>query len=246
MKHLGNRQLFFLHIPKTGGLTLRGILSRYFTRGQVCPANGLGSLLKISDAEIAQYSYFRGHIPYNATQLMPRTPLVITFLRDPFERTLSNYAYLRSREDLRLHPVAAQNNLIGYLRNPRAAYNQTDMMTYFIGANFPIRGLPNRDKHLDLAMRRLESMPFVGITERYDESVQLLAHVLGILPIEHIEKRNVSPERLRISDLSAEEYALIDEITQNDQRLYAYARQLFEARYQAFLQTTAQHQPESH
>jgi len=245
MRHLGNHQLFFLHIPKTGGLTLRSILSRYFTQQQVCAANGLGSLLKMRDDEIAHYRYFRGHIPYNATQLMQRSPLVITFLRDPFERTLSNYAYLRSRDDLRLHPVAAQNDLLGYLKNTRAAYNQTDMMTYFIGANFPIRGIPNRDKHLDLAMRRLEHMPFVGITERYDESIQLLAHVLGIAPIQQVEKRNVSPERLRTSDLSAEEYALIDEMTQNDQRLYAYATQLFEARYQTFLQTTAQRQQES-
>lgn len=246
MKHLGNRQLFFLHIPKTGGLTLRGILSRYFTRQQVCSANGLGSLLKMSDEEIGRYRYFRGHIPYNATQLMPRSPLIITFLRDPFERTLSNYAYLRSRDDLRLHPIAATYDLVGYLKNARASYNQTDMMTYFIGANFPIRGVPNRDKHLDLAMRRLEHMPFVGITERYDESVQLLAHVLDIAPMQQIEKRNVSPERLRINDLTAEEYALIDEMTQNDQRLYAYARQLFDARYQAFVQATQMPQQESH
>lgn len=240
MIQLGNRQLFFLHIPKTGGLTLRAILSRHFARRHVCTANGLGSFVRLSSQEIAQYRYFRGHLPYNITQLMPQPPVTITFLRDPLERTLSNYAYLRARNDLKLHPIAASHDLMGYLSHERVAHNQADMMTYYLGADFPVRGYPYRHKNLDLAMERLEKMAFVGITERYDDSIQLLTHTLQIPPVEQVEKRNASAERLRISDLSNDEYALIDEMTQIDQKLYAYAKSLFEERYQRFLYATSE------
>lgn len=235
-----DRPLFFLHIPKTGGLTLRYLLNRLFAKEDICPVNGLDSFCALSDEQIAHYRFFRAHIPYCAVKLMPQTPIRITFLRNPFERTLSHYAYLKTRPDIMLSKQAIELDLLPYLRDPLVRHNQTDLMTYFISADFEPRGKRTRRKDFDLALRRLEMVEFVGITERYDESMQLLAHVLGIPPFPHVPRRNVSPERRRVSDLTPDEYAEIDRMTRLDQALYTQAVAEFDKRLTALKRETVQ------
>lgn len=239
MMRLDDRQLFFLHIPKTGGLTLRYLLNKLFERDEICPANGIEKFALLPDQQIASYRFIRGHIPYCAVQLMPRQPVTITFLRNPFDRTLSHYAYLKTRPDIELHRQALEYPLIPYLRDRHVRHNQTDLMTYFISADYAPRGKRTRRKDFDLAMRRLETIEFVGITERYSESMRLLAHVLGVPPFPVIPRKNVSEQRLRVSDLTRAEYAEIDRITRLDQQLYAQALKEFDMRYKAVFEESA-------
>lgn len=237
------RQVFFLHIPKTGGLSLRAYLNRFFAKPEICPPNSLRNLLKYSDEELARFRFIRGHLPYNIVTLLPAVPVRITFLRDPFERTLSNYAYLKTRPDISLYRQATSLSLAEYLQDPRVSHNQTDMMTYYLSAWFPVRGRRERHRNLRLALARLDDFEFVGITERYAESLELLAHTFGLPPARTMPRRNVSENRRPLDDLTPAERAQIDAMTRLDQQVYAHARALFEARYNAMLAQRAASEP---
>jgi hypothetical protein len=87
----------------------------------------------------------------------------------------------------------------------------------------------------------LDAMAAVGLTERYDDSVLLIADLLGLpLPV-HLTPSNINPQRrnssMRYRDqMPPAVIAYLEEINRFDLELYAHARELFKqqwARYQA-------------
>ena len=78
---------------------------------------------------------------------------------------------------------------------------------------------------------REESFCFVGIQERFDESLLLLADEIGLQKLFH-ERRNMLRPGLADA-VSAEDRALAARLNHADLELYAFARTLFERRVAA-------------
>jgi hypothetical protein len=86
----------FLHLPKTGGTTLRNLLGAHFPADRICPQayNGL-HLYKAAD--LAQYDFFAGHFDAFALHFIPRRDVrCISLFRDPVARLISWYRFCRA------------------------------------------------------------------------------------------------------------------------------------------------------
>jgi Sulfotransferase family len=98
------RRFFFMHMQKTGGLSLYVRMWRYFGRSAVYPDPSDGdpvavapqlmvdTLLERWKARRHEIQMVVGHFPLCTTQLLGSDFTTLTVLRDPVERTLS---YLR-------------------------------------------------------------------------------------------------------------------------------------------------------
>lgn len=121
-------------------------------------------------------------------------------------------------------------------------------------AAYPVLDYPWLDQHMpkddadsfQRAHAWLNEMPVVGLTERYAESLLLIADLLGIpVPTEQ-PRANVNPQRtdpaMRYRDQFAPDVvARLEELNRYDLELYAHATELFEqqwARYRAKPQRT--------
>jgi hypothetical protein len=90
------------------------------------------------------------------------------------------------------------------------------------------------------AVTWLDEMAVVGLTERYTESLLMIADLLGIPVPADLPRANVNPQRtdpaMRYRDqLSPDVVARLEELNRYDLDLYAHATELFEqqwARYQ--------------
>src|SRR5687767_786465 len=96
-------QIFFLHIPKTAGTSLIKVLQT-----QVEP-EVLFSLAVSPDmttqeeiALIQKARVVRAHRTYDFLKYFTRRPYVITMLRHPVDRVISNYAHLSRLQPARL------------------------------------------------------------------------------------------------------------------------------------------------
>jgi hypothetical protein len=102
------RPVFFVHIQKTSGGTLRNYLRDNLPRGAIYPEGGfdvhamdsyweIDRLRAITPERRRTIQAYVGHFPFVASELVPDDVLTVAVLRDPIERTIS-YLKMRSRD----------------------------------------------------------------------------------------------------------------------------------------------------
>ena len=76
-----------------------------FRYEQNCPATDWDDLLALPVERLLGFELFRGHFGAMLPALLPRPPRVVTTLRDPVERALSEWQYVLRHAD---HPYYAE------------------------------------------------------------------------------------------------------------------------------------------
>ena len=189
----------FLHIQKTAGTSLQNMLVESFGAKNVYREHA-DVLYLHSPAELSLYSMFAGHFNYDSLAFIPRRRLsIFTFVREPKQRLLSLYNFWRAHERTapefhRAMQFANELDIEAFCRCDEITSRQ-DMwnhMTWCImgGRQWrEWRSLLQTDSGLSRmraieAMRpairaRLAELSFVGLTEDFAPSCQLLFSILG-------------------------------------------------------------------
>jgi hypothetical protein len=246
----------FVHIPKTAGATAKNMLAAAYTRKGLHDAGNYvtrpeKAVSKLNRRPGGWEDWHRkggrvtvGHVPYGLyRQYLPASTRYITFLREPVERVLSHYYRHVFAKDPRVEkevrrPERARNHrdrseapgaAIGLL--PEALVEKrlpelTNLATRFLcGHPSPLGELPA--SALDDAKENLRQFAFVGLQERFEESIVLLQRMLelDLIPYENRHVRIGSPA---LAEIPAEARALIAEHNRLDAELYAFAQEMFE------------------
>jgi hypothetical protein len=107
---MGVRPIYFLHIPKTGGLSVRQWVLQQVEASQACQEVLLEGLFRVPSADLQRYALFSGHFHGYLHGLLDTKPRVVTVLRDPLSRTISHYNHIRRVEnDPERHRVMSQS-----------------------------------------------------------------------------------------------------------------------------------------
>jgi hypothetical protein len=65
-------RIFFMHIPKTAGMTLRNFLGNQYPVSQRMPANDWLEFLDVDIKDIDKYNLFQGHFTSGIFDLIPK------------------------------------------------------------------------------------------------------------------------------------------------------------------------------
>jgi len=228
----------FVHIFKTAGTTLTAILRRNFGvrhfddrilgQDRLLTAADMRRLLRVSPflASIA------GHQTRPFSDLHEAVPDIhyYTFLRDPFQRTLSGFQFVMFTEGKRGRHLTTT----GQIRATFVAH-----VRHF--SNWQTRHLADV-ADAEAAIKMIQTrIPFVGLVERFDESLVMLRKWMGKADLNiaytplnvsakrHLESRSraAKPEKLRpVSDFlrqvpeDPELNEMVREANREDQKLY--------------------------
>lgn len=88
-------KVIFLHIPKTAGQSVHAYLEQSAAASEICPARENWQLACMPIDQIRKYSVFSGHLDWSLLDCVLGTPFIFTILRDPLDRILSFYFFLR-------------------------------------------------------------------------------------------------------------------------------------------------------
>jgi hypothetical protein len=243
--------LYFLHIPKTAGTSVARVLRSFYPRGQVLPAHNRLELGRLPADSVDKHLCILGHhgpLPYALT-LRPLT--VITILRDPVERVVSEVEYVRQQiraktGDFVRHPVAShiEKPLEELLTVPEVRTALTEHQTRVLGIRpepalvrfgvgaysmLCVRGQARRlgdDALLVRAKQHLDTMAAVGTVARMDETMSVICHVLGVPTPETVPRARVGPNRdgrTHRERIGPELAAELDKMNVRDHELVAYA-----------------------
>jgi hypothetical protein len=228
-----NPTVIYVHIPKTAGTTFYSILKRNFERARIflCHVTQGPDQLKSMPAEQRdRLQLIRGHFPHGIHRCLSQPVEYITILRDPIERTISHYYYVLREPTHHLHKrvVSEKIGLKEYVlgcRNKELDNGQTRLIA---GDSFQIPFGECRSDLLEQAKHNLQhSFSVVGLTERFDETVLLMARRFGWKKT-HYTRRNVTEKRPAREQLDAETLDALEAINTLDLELYAFAKALFE------------------
>jgi len=205
-------RLYSIHIPKTGGRSFDAVLKGEYGEPQVF--NMTRDILRKTSKKLEEtlpekFSVLHGHLRFQ--DLLPvyqKQPApVVTWLRDPVERVISNYYFLMERIQAGARPNQEHKrneSLRDHIHN-RDAQN---IMTKFLDGIRP------------------EEMLFIGILEHFEEDLRYLGRLLQWKPVPAPFLNSNRQFRTQFPSVSSELREEIRRLNGEDQALYDEALRL--------------------
>jgi hypothetical protein len=222
----------FLHIEKTGGITLAQFFGKHFRWERALSAYSPAELDEYPAAELAHFDYIGGHLTARNLAAIRPDALVCTFLREPIDRVVSAYWYFRTysgrlRESIR-HAVEAARvqPLLEFVRNrtPEVRRHVADQQAWALAADWFAPDDRSPTALRDAALEGLARCACVGVTEELDAGVCRVCLATGWTPPSgQLGRSNATPSRQRVEELTSDERAAIEEITASDAEVYRAA-----------------------
>lgn len=91
------KRVLFLHIPKTAGQSVHQFLIDKYGEENVCPARVNDQFTNLGQNELKKYTVYSGHFDWSHFDVIDENIFTFTILRDPLDRVLSFYFYLREQ-----------------------------------------------------------------------------------------------------------------------------------------------------
>jgi hypothetical protein len=237
------RAILFLHVRRTGGISLLRLLStRFAVRDCLTAAHAPEHFAR----DPSRFRFVEGHVDLAYGRRFQRPPFVLTCLRDPIERAVSAYYLMRAETPETYETFRTQYSPPALARRVAAgqAMRQHDLHAFvtrepalaaeFLG-NAHARVLADPapspgDERLDAATAGLERCDLVLVTERLDAAVAWLGSRLGCGPLGPMPRDNPAPGRPDRDALDGRTLDALAALTSVDRPLYRLGTELAERR----------------
>jgi hypothetical protein len=236
----------FLHIPKTGGTTLKHyIYDQYKTYEDYTSEEGylVSGIYYYPDgfnkepASVSPAQVIRtlgrhdiravvGHFSFGIHTYISKPWTYVTLLRNPVDRVVSLYYHIRRYKDTQLHKIVSSGlsmeDFVLHLSRREADNDQTRRISGLEPA-FGACSMSTLDKAKD-NLRRYFSV--VGVTECFDETLILIKRTLGGTHEAYYLPSLVNKDRPTSASLPQKSIDAILERNELDTKLYEFAKAL--------------------
>ena len=225
--------LIFLHIPKAAGSTLHPVLERHYSKRAyrtITVPQQLEAFKQSPEAERRQVRLLKGHMPFGMHTYLEGRSRYVTLLRHPAERIVSHYYYVKRRPGHYLHHhIAAGMGLAEFASAGLSGEMDNGQVRLLSGHDQDIPcGQCTRDL-LDTAQRNIEQyFAVAGLTERFDESLVLMAIELGWNWTPYYLNRNVTQDKPVAKQIDPVALKAIEQANPLDFELYEWASRRFQ------------------
>jgi len=192
-----NRRIIFLHLPKNAGTTMNSILKKKYSKKEIFQIGynesgiwNLNEFKELSQYEKDEIKFLTGHFNFGLHEHFSNRFEYITMMRNPVERTISFYNYVKRLKDHRLLDVVKNKSLLECV---------TEIKDFDVvnGQARKLSGTNDESLMLKKALENIEQhFTFVGIQENFEESMILLNDKvnLKIRTLNHLNRAGLNSE----------------------------------------------------
>jgi hypothetical protein len=222
--------VIFLHLPKTAGTTVNRLIeweyrfSEMYSIDPVLFKWSAARLRKLPPERLKKIRMFKGHMLFGLHEVLSQPATYITVLRDPVDRVISAFYFMRSHK---LHPL--------YWKLRRENWTLEDFVRRYQRENVQAKIIAGSDYEAPCTPEILEKakenlrrhFSVVGLSERLQESLALMKLRFG-WKLSSYSSFNVTRSRPKKDDLPKATLDLIHEKNAFDIELYECGREIFE------------------
>ncbi len=216
--------IIFLHLPKTGGTTLRQL---FYSQYSYLKLNEIYTVNRTRDTPIFEQlssdkkehiKVLVGHFSYGIHKHFKKPFSYVSFMREPIKRILSAYNYAKTNSKHDFYKEINEHNLepVAYLKNPKKGWLENGQTKYFAGVSDFNK--PCTEETFQMAIKNIENhFLYIGILEDFEKSLLLLNKTLNwqFKPYK-IQNKSYSNSLV----LSEENYSVLQKMNEYDLRLY--------------------------
>lgn len=228
-----NKKTIFLHIEKTGGISLGSLIEQNYERDQyykyynISPPALEEDFRALRPERKRRLKVIIGHYDYGIHEKLDLKGFkYVTVMRSPVSRLFSLYMYIRREPNFWLHEEVKKMTLKEFLGS--GIYKQADngMTRRIAGATGEPFGQLTHD-HLETAKANLKKkFALVGLINKFDETLVMMKQ-LGIFDHIGLAEGNATFSGKNKASLTEEDYREISLRNVWDNALYVYAMELF-------------------
>ena len=222
--------VIFLHLPKTAGTTVNRLIEWEYPLKEMYSVDPVlfqwsaAHLRALPPERLKKIRMFKGHMAFGLHEVLPQRATYITVLRDPVDRVISAFYFMRS---YKLHPLywkmRRENwSLEDFVRNAQRDNVQSKIVA---GSKFEE---PCTREIVETAKNNLrDHFSVVGLSARLEESLALMKLRFG-WKLNSYSSFNVTRSRPKKHDLPQGTLDLIHQKNAFDIELYECAEEIFE------------------
>ncbi len=222
--------VIFLHLPKTAGTTINRLIEWEYPLKEMYSVDPVlfqwsaAHLRKLPPERLRKIRMFKGHMTYGLHEVLPQPATYITVLRDPVDRVISAFYFMRS---YKLHPLywkmrRQKWSLEDFVRNAQRDNVQSKIVA---GAVYEE---PCTREIVETAKDNLRNrFSVVGLSARLEESLALMKLRFG-WKLSSYSSFNVTRSRPQKRDLPQATLDFIHQKNAFDIELYECAEEIFE------------------
>lgn len=224
-----SRRIIFQHIPKTAGSSLQTLFTSQFDRQRtfICGSQDgvLQDFLQLETDQRDRLDLLIGHVDFGVHQQFSDESTYISFIREPVERVLSHYYFIRDHVHHRYHAEANMMKLEEFMSSGIRPRMNNCMTRMFSGENpqYNACNFAMVEKALDNIDQQYG---FIGFFSTINSSVDSLVKIMGWKNIT-LERKNVTRNKPQIQHVSQEIIDLIRYYNSYDIELYKILRNRF-------------------
>jgi len=216
-----NRHILFIHIPKTAGTSFRKAAEKYFGEKNTfydyspqSPETSKEILTSIYGADDPyrlyktisrrKHSFLSGHFRVTKYEILYDTLDIVSFLREPVAHVVSHYNHYKNYNNYK-------KDLEDFIKEPRFRNIQSRL----------------------LSPRSLDLYGFFGLTERYNESIDMFNALYGT-DIPHMYINSKKEGSVAIEDVDPAILKKIEKLNREDMAFVDAVKERFSVRYSLF------------
>lgn len=220
------RRILFDHLPKCAGTTISDYLLRHYSPEVVFKTyTQQFELVKKFQSlpENSRYFYrlIVGHGTDKLIDYVHPDTITLTIFRDPIDRIVSHYFFVKQQKKHYLHERVIKSNLSleDYASSGLSPELRNYYTTHFSGLSIEEAEM-NPEKSLSIAVEKIETYDVVGFQENLTAVVNKLKNVANL--IEPFENKviNKTGKRIGIKQVSDRAKKTIAEVNSLDVKLY--------------------------
>jgi hypothetical protein len=222
--------VIFIHVPKAAGTTLNRLIEWEYPLLQIYSVDpyffrwSTAHLWRLPKRRLKRFRVFKGHMMFGLHEILPQAASYITILRDPVDRVMSAFYFMRS---YKLHPL--------YWKFRRENWSLEDFVTRLprdnVQCKFIAGAVYAEPCTAEICERAKENLvryfSVAGLLERFEESLALMKLRFG-WTLKNYSSFNVTRTRPNKRDLPKSTLDLIAERNRFDIELYECAAKLFQ------------------